>query len=142
MPDQFSRSTPKANRLAFGCFWLGATLALLRTAALQGGYVSHQQIYNYASAAAAFTAAVLWMTASIIEVKADYSGAWPTKEDGTPVPYLTFYGGRGPIERKAKGALIDVTATLARQGRLNAFAAAAAAVAALLQGFALTLPSS
>jgi hypothetical protein len=104
--------------------------------------VSHQQMYNYASAVAAFTAAVLWMTASIIEVKADYSGPWPNKEDGTPVPYLTFHGGRGPIERKAKGALIDVTATLARQGRLNAFAAAAAAVAALLQGFALTLPSS
>lgn len=97
---------------------------------------------NYASAVAAFTAAVLWMAASIVQVKTDYSGPWPNKEDGTPIPYLTFHGGRGPIERKANGALIDVTATLGQQGRLNAFAATAAAVAALLQGVALTLPSS
>ena len=93
------------------------------------------KIINIASAVAAFVAAILWWRASKATAPSDYTGDVP---EG--VPYLTFHGDRGPIEITKSGKRIDVTATLRLQGKLNSYAAAAAAVAALLQGLSLLLP--
>jgi hypothetical protein len=107
--------------------------------------MSYQQEFNFAAAAAAFVAAALWFWASRAKVAVDYAAKfgqeWPTEPNGSPLPYLTFLGGHGPLQHD-NGQIIDVTATLTRQGRLNAQAATAAAIAALLQGIALMLPSS
>jgi len=91
----------------------------------------------YGSALAAFVAALFWWWASVATVESDYDGAFPQG-----VTYLTFHGGRGPIQRAKNGKIIDITATAAWQARLNSFAAQAAAAAAVLQGVAIVLPKA
>lgn len=92
-------------------------------------------IVTYASALAAFAAALLWWWASVATVESDYDGTFPKD-----VTYLTFHGARGPVQRAKNGKIIDITATAALQGRLSSFAAQAAAVAAVLQGVTIMLP--
>jgi hypothetical protein len=92
-------------------------------------------IANCASAVFAIIAALLWLWASRATVRSDY-----TDEIPEGVPYLTFYGGRGPIEITKTGKRIDVVATLSRQSKLNSCAAGFAAAAAFLQGITAFLP--
>jgi hypothetical protein len=98
------------------------------------------QIFTYVSAIFGIIAAGLWLVASTTCVKADYNDPWPQDEDGKPLPYLTLFGGRGPITRTTKGILIDITATASSQNRWNAIAAACASAAAIAQAFALVTP--
>lgn len=96
-----------------------------------------QQLVNYASAGFAFCAAGLWFWASRAEAESDYTGAI---QPGAK--HINFHGGYGPILVKSSGKRVDLNATAALQGRLNSYAAAAAGVAAILQGIALALPSA
>lgn len=84
---------------------------------------------NFFSAIFAFAAALLWFCASVVYIRSDYKGAIPAGAS-----FLNFRGGRGPISRESDGKWIDVVATARRQGRLNAWAAGMAAIAAFLQG--------
>jgi len=90
---------------------------------------------NVISAVFALTAAGLWAWASVLRVLSDYSG--DVSEDAK---YLNFRGGQGPISRDRDGKWVDVVATLRKQGRVNALAAASAALAALFQAAVVAAP--
>lgn len=89
-------------------------------------------LLNVFSAIFAFLAAGFWWRASVARVLSDYAEEIPP---GTK--YLTFHGGKGPISRDHDGKWVDVVGTLERQGKLNAWAAKWAALAALCQAGAI-----
>ncbi|MGF6813587.1 hypothetical protein OKW33_000393 [Paraburkholderia atlantica] len=94
--------------------------------------MSCQQVCNYASAGFAFIAAGLWLWASRAEVKSNYDKPLHPGER-----YVNFAGGQNPILVRDDGTRIDIVATSSLQNKLNAWAATAAGIAALLQGFAI-----
>lgn len=89
---------------------------------------------NILSAIAALTAAGLWWWASHAIVPSDY--AEPVADGAR---YVAFHG-RQPVGITPSGKRYEFLETLELQGRLNTYAAATAAAAALLQGLALGVP--
>ncbi|WP_241299381.1 hypothetical protein [Burkholderia stabilis] len=85
-------------------------------------------LLNVASAAAAFTAASLWYLSTRVEVEHVDP---PADENGFIGGSLLIQGGNGK--------LVDPFATGMKQARWNRWAAAAASVAAVCQGFATLL---